>query len=100
MNVVIPDDYQDCVRTLDCFPKLKDHQVTIYNDTVKDIDALVERFIDAQVIVLTRERTLINEALLARLPNLKLVSQTGKINYHVDVQACQRHGVVVCDGSG
>jgi len=100
MNVVIPDDYQDCVKTLDCFPKLKDHQVTIYNDTVKDIDALVERFIDAQVIVLTRERTLINEALLARLPNLKLVSQTGKINYHVDVQACERHGVVVCDGSG
>ena len=53
MNVVIPDDYQDCVKTLACFPKLKDHKVTIYNDTVKDIDMLVERFIDAQVIVLS-----------------------------------------------
>jgi D-3-phosphoglycerate dehydrogenase / 2-oxoglutarate reductase len=100
MNIVIPDDYQDCVKTLDCFSKLEAHQVTIYNDTVKDIDALVERFKDAQAIVLTRERTRINEELLSRLPKLKLVSQTGKINDHVDVQACQRHGVLVCEGSG
>ena len=100
MNVVIPDDYQDCVKTLDCYPKLSGHNVTVYNDTVKEIDALVERFKDAEVIVLTRERTVINEELLSRLPNLKLVSQTGKINYHVDVSACARHGVMVCDGSG
>jgi D-3-phosphoglycerate dehydrogenase len=100
MNIVIPDDYQDCVRTLNCFSKLDAHHVTIYNDTVKGIDALVERFKDAEAIVLTRERTTINEELLSRLPNLKLVSQTGKINYHVELDACQRHSVVVCEGSG
>jgi D-3-phosphoglycerate dehydrogenase / 2-oxoglutarate reductase len=100
MHVVIPDDYQDCVRHLDCFEKLKDHQVTIYHDTVKGLDELVKRFYSADAIVLTRERTSITAELLSQLPNLKLVSQTGKINTHVDVRACQAAGVMVCDGSG
>ncbi len=100
MNIVISDDYQDCVKTLECFAKLKDHHVTIYNDTVKDVDSLVQRYKDADAIVLTRERTSITKELLERLPNLKLISQTGKINYHVDVQACKDQGVMVCDGSG
>ena len=43
MNVTILDDYHDTVRTLPCFAKLTDHQVTIWNDHVQDEDALVER---------------------------------------------------------
>ena len=100
MHVVIPDDYQDCVRHLNCFDRLRDHQVSIYNDMVKGLDELVARFRDADAIVLTRERTSITAELLAELPNLKLISQTGKINTHVDVAACQAAGVMVCDGSG
>ena len=95
MNIVIADDYQDCVRHLDCFPKLKDHQVTIYNDTVKDIDQLVQRFEAADALVLIRERTRISAALLERLPNLKLISQTGKISAHLDFPACQARGITV-----
>ena len=57
MNVVIPDDYQDAVRTLRCFAKLAGHAVTIYRDTVKDTDSLAERFRDADALVLIRERT-------------------------------------------
>ncbi len=36
MRIVIPDDYQDAVKTLDCYQKLAGHEVTIYHDTVKD----------------------------------------------------------------
>ncbi len=100
MRVVIPDDYQDCVRHLKCFSKLERHDVTIYNDTVHDLDQLVERFKDAQAIVLTRERTVIQRQLLERLPNLQLISQTGKMASHVDLKACQDHGVVVMEGRG
>ena len=100
MNIVIADDYHDCVRHLDCFPQLKDHQVTIYNDTVKDIDQLVQRFEAADVLVLIRERTRISAALLDRLPNLKLISQTGKISAHLDFPACQARGITVCEGGG
>jgi D-3-phosphoglycerate dehydrogenase len=100
MRVVIPDDYQDAVRHLDCFAKLRGHDVTIYNDTVKDLDALAGRFRDADALVLIRERTAIGEELLSRLPNLKLISQTGRGTTHIDVDACARRGVEVAVGTG
>jgi D-3-phosphoglycerate dehydrogenase len=100
MKVVIPDDYQDCVRTLSCYAKLAGHDVTIHRDTAKSIDALAERFAEAEALVLTRERTRLTAALLDRLPKLRLVSQTGKIAGHVDVEACTARGIVVADGSG
>jgi D-3-phosphoglycerate dehydrogenase len=100
MRVVIPDDYQDAVRHLRCFAKLDGHDVTIYTDTVKGVDALVRRFHDAEALVLIRERTSIDEALLARLPNLKLISQTGRGTAHVDVEACERRGIAVAVGTG
>ena len=100
MHIVIPDDYQTCVTGLACFSKLQHHQVTVYNDTVKSLDDLVARFIDADAIVLTRERTQISNALLARLPKLKLISQTGKVANHIDLDACKKHGVTVMEGAG
>ncbi|MFW5453315.1 D-2-hydroxyacid dehydrogenase family protein [Thioalkalivibrio sulfidiphilus] len=100
MHIVIPDDYQDCVRELDCFQRLKGHRVTVYNDTVRDLDSLVERFSDAEALVLIRERTPITEALLERLPKLRLISQTGKGIAHVDLDACTRRGVAVATGIG
>jgi len=33
MNVTILDDYHDTVRTLPCFTRLADHEVTIWNDS-------------------------------------------------------------------
>jgi D-3-phosphoglycerate dehydrogenase len=99
MKIVIPDDYQDAVRHLDSFSKLDGHQVTIYNDTVKDVDALAERFQDADALVLIRERTKITESLLARLPKLKVISQTGRGCPHIDIEACTRHGVMVVAGA-
>ena len=100
MRIAIPDDYQDCVRHLDCFDKLAAHQVSIYNDTVTGTDALAARFADAEAIVLTRERTRIDAALLDRLPKLRLISQTGKLAGHVDLAACTARGVAVAEGSG
>ncbi|MDP4504171.1 D-2-hydroxyacid dehydrogenase family protein [Nonomuraea turcica] len=93
LRVSILDDYQDVVRTLDCFAKLDGHDVTIWNDAVADVDVLAERLADADVLVLLRERTKVGEALLSRLPKLKLISQNGHIP-HVDLAACTRHGVI------
>jgi D-3-phosphoglycerate dehydrogenase len=100
MRIVIPDDHQDCVRGLDCFARLAGHEVRVFHDTVKGTDALAARFADAEAIVLTRERTRIDAALLDRLPRLRLISQTGKLAGHVDLDACTARGVVVAEGSG
>ncbi|PAU75197.1 D-2-hydroxyacid dehydrogenase family protein [Halomonas salipaludis] len=100
MKIVISDDYQDAVRTLDAFGKLEGHDVTIHHDTLSDLDALAERFQDAEALVLIRERTRISEALLARLPKLRYISQTGGGAAHIDQDACARHGVKVLTGTG
>lgn len=100
MNIAIPDDYQDCVRHLDCFQKLAAHRVQIFNDTVKDVSLLAERLRNAHALVLTRERTRVGAELLDLLPQLRLISQTGKVGGHVDVQACTERGVAVMDSTG
>jgi D-3-phosphoglycerate dehydrogenase / 2-oxoglutarate reductase len=95
MKIAILDDYHDTLRTLDCFKKLDGHDVTIWTDHVQDTDALAERLKDAEALVLIRERTQIREALIGRLPSLRLISQRS-VYPHIDIDACTKAGVVVC----
>lgn len=100
LHIIIPDDYQNVVSTLDCFQKLNGHTVTVYNDTVQEIEPLSQRFANADALVLIRERSKIDEALLSLLPHLKVISQTGRGTAHIDLEACKRHGVTVLTGVG
>ena len=94
MKISILDDYFDTLRTLGCFVKLNGHDVAVHNDHVQDVDALVERLKDTEVLVLIRERTQIRAPLLERLPNLKLISQRS-VYPHIDIDACTRLGIIV-----
>lgn len=100
LRIAIPDDYQNCVRSLACFSKLAGHEVTVFNDTLHDVAALAERLQHFDALVLTRERTAISADLLARLPQLRVISQTGKVAEHIDLAACTARGVAVVDGRG
>jgi D-3-phosphoglycerate dehydrogenase len=94
VKISILDDYFNTLRTLDCFAKLKSHDVTIHNDHVQDVESLAQRLKDTEVLVLIRERTQIRAPLLERLPNLKLISQRS-VYPHIDIDACTRLGIVV-----
>jgi D-3-phosphoglycerate dehydrogenase len=94
MNISILDDYFDTLRTLPCFGKLAGHDVTVWNDHVQDVEELAHRLKDAEVLVLIRERTQIREALLERLPALRLISQRS-VYPHIDIAACTRLGIIV-----
>ncbi len=100
MRVAILDDYQNVISTLSCYAKLAKHEVRTYNDTVKEIGALADRIGEAEALVLTRERTPVGEPLLAKLKNLRMISQTGKNAPHIDLLACTRRGIVVSGGGG
>jgi D-3-phosphoglycerate dehydrogenase len=100
MKIVILDDYQDAVRGLACYTKLAGHDVTIYRDTVKDADALAKRLADAEAVVLIRERTRLPAALIERLPKLRIISQTGRPGAHIDMEACTRKAIAVCETRG
>ncbi len=97
MKITILDDYFDTIRNLPCFEKLKDHDVTIWNDHVQETETLAERIGDADVLVTFRERTKITAELLERLPNLKLISQRS-VYPHIDVDACTQKGIVLSSG--
>jgi D-3-phosphoglycerate dehydrogenase / 2-oxoglutarate reductase len=94
MKITILDDYFDTLRTLACFGKLAGHEVTVWNDHVQDVDALAKRLTETEILVLIRERTQIREALLERLPRLRLISQRS-VYPHIDIEACTRLGIVV-----
>ena len=100
MNIVILDDYQDVVRKLDCASKLEHFPAKVYTNTVKGIGQLSVRLKDADIIVLIRERTSLNRALIEKLPRLKLIAQTGRVGNHIDLAACTERGVAVAEGVG
>ena len=94
MKISILDDYFDTLRTLACFSKLDGHAVAVWNDHVQDTDLLATRLRDTEVLVLIRERTQIQAALLERLKALRLISQRS-VYPHIDIEACTRRGVIV-----
>ncbi|MEF2508696.1 D-2-hydroxyacid dehydrogenase family protein [Vibrio mimicus] len=100
MKIAVLDDYQNVVIGLNAFQCLKGHDVTVFNDSLNDEAVLIERLKPFEALVLIRERTQITENLLANLPNLKLISQTGKVSNHIDVPLCERYGVTVLEGIG
>ena len=100
MNIIILDDYQDAVRKLKCAAKLEPLNAKVFTNTVKGIGQLSVRLRDADVLVLIRERTHFPRALLEKLPRLKLISQTGRVGPHIDLEACTRLGILVAEGVG
>jgi len=98
MKIVIADDYQDIADKLPCFALIRHHEVTRYTDSVRDLDTLVERLVDADVIVAIRERVRFSRPLLERLPRLKLIALLGRTAGTIDFAACTELGIPVATG--
>ena len=100
MKIAILDDYQDAARGLDAFRLLDGHEVKVFASSTRGLGQLAIRLAPFDALVLIRERTAFPAALLARLPNLKLISQTGKVSGHIDVAAATAHGIAIAEGVG
>lgn len=100
MKIAILDDYQDAARTLDCFAILDGHEVKVFTNSTRGLGQLAIRLAPYDALVLIRERSAFPAALLAKLPNLKLISQTGKVAGHIDVAAATRRGIAIAEGAG
>ncbi|TNC74461.1 D-2-hydroxyacid dehydrogenase family protein [Janthinobacterium lividum] len=100
MKIAILDDYQDAVRGLDCFQLLDGHEVKVFSNTARGLGQLAIRLAPFDALVLIRERSSFNRALLSKLPNLKLISQTGKVSGHIDVAAATELGIAIAEGIG
>jgi D-3-phosphoglycerate dehydrogenase len=100
LKIAILDDYQDAARRLDCYSLLDGHEVKVFQSSTRGLGQLAIRLAPFDVLVLIRERTAFNAALLAKLPNLKLISQTGKVSGHIDVAAATERGIAIAEGVG
>jgi D-3-phosphoglycerate dehydrogenase len=98
MKIAVIDDYQNAFKTLKCYSELSGHEVIVYTDTEKDPVRLADRLKDADVVLLTQQRSTFPRAVIERLPKLKLIGQTGRAATHVDLVACTEKGIVVSAG--
>ncbi len=97
MRLAILDDYQGVALSLGPWDRLAGQvKTTVFRETLRDQDALVARLAPFEAILATRERTAFPAALLARLPNLKLLISTGERNKSIDVEAAHAAGITVC----
>jgi D-3-phosphoglycerate dehydrogenase len=98
MKIAIADDYQDMVHKLACYSLIAKHDVTRYREPARDLEELVERLRNADVVVAVRERVRFSRALLERLPKLKLLALIGRNAGTIDSAACTALGIPVSTG--
>lgn len=99
IQVLIPDDYQLATASLN-FLQNNDKYTCISVGDLNKAHQIENQLSTTQALILIRERTVIDEAFLRRTPNLKLISQTGKLARNVDIDACTRAGVAIVEGIG
>lgn len=96
-KLAILDDYQNVVRDYADWSVIEDRaDITVFHDTIHDLDRLVDRLAPFEIIVANRERTPFPARLIERLPNLRLLSTTGMHNHAIDTQFARDRGIFVC----
>ncbi len=100
MNILILDDYQKGIPSLESFGLLAGHSVTVLDKPIDSSKAHSTALANAEALIPLRERTQIDNALLARMPLLRCISQTGKIGRHIDTTACEARGIALLNGAG
>ena len=97
LRCAILDDYQQVALSVADWTGLRDQvELRPLHQHLKGPEQLLEAIGDCEILVAMRERTSFDAALLAQLPNLKLLITTGMRNAAIDIPAAQARGVVVC----
>jgi D-3-phosphoglycerate dehydrogenase len=102
IHLTVLDDYQGVVPRLEAARLLAgiDLKLSVRSDRLGDEASLIEALAESDCLVLIRERSRLSAAVIAALPRLKLIVQTGRLSDCIDLDACRERGIVVRDGSG
>ncbi len=95
MKIAVLDDYANVALDMAEWSRLVDCEITVFNDTLNEHDAIVQRLAPFDVICMMRERTPFPASLLDALPNLKLLVTSGPRNLSIDLDAATRNNVTV-----
>ncbi|RIK38040.1 MAG: hypothetical protein DCC58_17195 [Chloroflexi bacterium] len=102
MKFVIPDDAPPVYRNFpDEVARLGNYgEVVVYDTRPSGQDEIIARMAGATAVINVRAYTTFTEAVLAALPDLKLISVLGTGIDNIDLSACTRHGVAVTNTPG
>ncbi len=101
IRIAVLDDWQGAADSLTDWSGLAARaEMIFFRDAFSGEDEAAARLADVDAVVAMRERTPFPASLIARLPQLRLLSFTGARNAVVDIEACTAHGVLVCHTTG
>jgi len=100
MKIAVIHDYADVFRTTRAYQRLQGQDVVVHTDAYTDPARVVELVSGCEAVLLTQQRVPVTREIVARLPDLRFISQTSANVYHIDLAACTEHGVVVSAGRG
>jgi phosphoglycerate dehydrogenase-like enzyme len=96
LKVAILDDFEKIADTVPAYQKLKERaDVTLLRKRLDSSENIVAALRDFDALLLMRERTFFSDKEYAQLPNLKLISQTGRTSKHLDLPNATRRGIAV-----
>jgi phosphoglycerate dehydrogenase-like enzyme len=95
MRIVVLDDYQQVAADFADWSVL-DAEVEFVSRPIVDEGDLVATLTGAEVVVAMRERTPFTAGRLSRLPDLRLLVTTGRVNASIDLEAARSQGIIVC----
>src|SRR4051794_15536694 len=95
-RIAVLDDYQNVALSMADWSVLDGQAtITVFNDHLSDIDAIVARLQPFDVVCVMRERTPMTRAIIERLPTLRLIASTAVRNASIDLEAVAEHGIEV-----
>ena len=99
-RLTVLDDYQGVAHRFGQWSVLPpDVEVEVLHEHLDDQAALAARLRDSFAVMCIRERTPFPRTLLERLPELRLLCNTGMANAAIDLEAATELGVLVCGTS-
>lgn len=101
MRVAVMDDWQGVARAAADWSVLERRaEVVVLDAPLPDEDAAAAALAGFDAVIPMRERTRFTAGLVARLPRLRLIAQTGGRAMTLDLDACTRAGIQVCTTGG
>jgi phosphoglycerate dehydrogenase-like enzyme len=95
--LLILDDWEGLIEASQHWGTLKDVvDIKFLHAPIESVSE--EELSEVNFLMAIRERTALTEPVFARLPQLKLVLQTGGHAYHIDQQAAQKRGITIALG--
>ena len=88
---------EEIVKNINAY-SLQEHEVVIYEDRSEDLDELIKRASDADVVILANLP--FGKSVIDACKNLKMISVAFTGVDHIDMVTCRERGIVVSNAAG